>query len=297
MNFTGISAFPLTPIDQERVDEEAYICSIAKLVDAGVDSIGALGSTGCYTYLSRSERKRIIELSVAHSADIPVIAGISGQRSRDVLEFAEDVQQAGAAAVLLSPTSYQALSSDEVYGLYKRVSANLSVPLCIYDNPGTTHFTFTDELYAQLAQLPNVSSIKIPGVPADIDSATVRIKALKSLLPEHISIGVSGDGLGATGLNAGCDLWYSAIAGTFPKIMVAITRAAQIGDTAKADALNAVLQPLWGLFAKYGSLRVIAAGAELQGLVKSPCLPKPLMSIKGSDREMLKVLLNKIELA
>jgi len=293
MNFTGMSAFPLTPIDQERVDEDAFVTSIAKLVDAGVDSIGVLGSTGCYTYLSRVERKRIIELSVAHSADIPIIAGISGQRSRDVLEFAEDVQQAGVAAVLLSPTSYQALSRDEVFNLYQSVSANLSVPLCIYDNPGTTHFTFTDELYLELAQLPNVSTIKIPGVPADIDSASARITALRSLLPEHISIGVSGDGFGATGLNAGCDLWYSAIAGTFPHIMMAITRAAQQGNSAVADSLNAPLQPLWELFSKYGSLRVIAAAAELQGLVKVPCLPNPLISIQGQDRELLKLLLNK----
>lgn len=287
MNFTGMSAFPLTPIYQERIDEEAFITSIARLVDAGVDSIGALGSTGCYTYLSRAERKRIIELSVAHCADIPVIAGVSGQRSRDVLEFTEDVQQAGVAAVLLSPTSYQALSRDEVFKLYQSVSANLSVPLCIYDNPGTTHFTFTDELYAELAQLPNVKSIKIPGVPSDIHTAKARIKHLKSLLPAHISLGVSGDAFGATGLNAGCDLWYSAIAGTFPKDMVAITRAAQTQNVAQANKLSTALQPLWAIFSKYGSLRVIAACAELEGLVKGACLPHPLLSIQGEDRKLL----------
>ncbi|NQZ33374.1 MAG: dihydrodipicolinate synthase family protein [Oceanospirillaceae bacterium] len=296
MNFTGLSAFPLTPFYQDKVDEQSLQELIARLVNARVDSIGALGSTGCYTYLNRTERKRIIELSLQHCGNIPVIAGISAQRTRDVLELAEDVQKLGVQAVLLSPTSYQALSSEEVFSLYQSVTANISVPLCIYDNPGTTHFRFTDELYVRLAQLPNVTSIKIPGVPADLSIAKRRIEHLKAILPASVSLGVSGDGFGATGLNAGCNLWYSAIAGLYPKTMLAITRAAQANDAAQADKLNAALQPLWMLFGKYGSLRVIAACAELEGLVKGTCLPQPLMAIQGEDRDKLGLFLNHFSL-
>ena len=291
MNFTGLSAFPLTPIYQEKVDVESFIGLIERLAKAQVDSIGVLGSTGCYTYLSRAERKQLIELSVEHAAGIPVIAGISAQRSRDVLELVEDVQRAGVQAVLLSPISYQALSTEEVFSLYQKVTANLAVPLCIYDNPGTTHFTFTDELYVRLAQLPHVQSIKIPGVPADLSVAKNRVKRLKAMLPANVSIGVSGDALGAIGLNAGCDLWYSAIGGLYPKTMLAISRAAQAKQGERADQLSAALQPLWALFSQYGSLRVIAACAELEGLVKKSCLPHPLLAIQGDDRERLRAFL------
>jgi hypothetical protein len=56
--------------------------------------------------------------------------------------------------------SYQKLSADEVFGLYAAVTRALSVPLCVYDNPGTTQFVFTDELHGQIAQLPNVASVR-----------------------------------------------------------------------------------------------------------------------------------------
>lgn len=44
--FTGLSAFPLTPTDESGVDEKAFAGLVARLAEAGVDSIGALGSTG-----------------------------------------------------------------------------------------------------------------------------------------------------------------------------------------------------------------------------------------------------------
>lgn len=60
----------------------------------------------------------------------------------------EAAQAAGVAGVLLAPLSYQPLTRAEVLGLYEDVSAVLDVPLCVYDNPATTGFTFDDDLLA-----------------------------------------------------------------------------------------------------------------------------------------------------
>jgi 4-hydroxy-tetrahydrodipicolinate synthase len=46
MIFAGLSAFPLTPIDETGIDEAAYSRLVTRLAEAGVGSIGALGSTG-----------------------------------------------------------------------------------------------------------------------------------------------------------------------------------------------------------------------------------------------------------
>lgn len=46
--FSGLSAFPLTPMNEDGIDEAAFARLIERLVAADVDSIGALGSTGCY---------------------------------------------------------------------------------------------------------------------------------------------------------------------------------------------------------------------------------------------------------
>ncbi len=48
-----LGAFPLTPMNDQGVDENAFTRLVQQLVTAKVDSIGALGSTGSYVYLSR----------------------------------------------------------------------------------------------------------------------------------------------------------------------------------------------------------------------------------------------------
>lgn len=298
MMFSGLSAFPLTPMSEDGIDEAAFVGLMRRLVAAGVDSIGALGSTGSYVYLSREERARVARLAVDSAEGVPVMIGIGSLRTRDVLALADDAQKAGASAVLLAPVSYQKLSADEVYGLFDAVTRNLSVPLCVYDNPGTTRFEFSDELHGRIAELPNVSSIKIPGVPADPAAAAARVGRLRALLPAHVTIGVSGDASGAAGLAAGCELWYSAIGGLFPKTMLSIARAAQRGDMQDALRQSLRLQPLWDLFVKVGgSVRVTAAAAELLGLAQRPCLPLPLKAIDGADREHLAKLIDELGLA
>ncbi|RTR02989.1 dihydrodipicolinate synthase family protein [Halomonas nitroreducens] len=297
--FSGLSAFPLTPMNESGIDEAAFVRLVKRLVDANVDSIGALGSTGSYAYLTRAERARVAQLAVEHAGNVPVMVGISALRTRDVLTLAEDAQKAGASAVLLAPMSYQKLSTEEVFELYKTVTSSLSVPLCVYDNPGTTHFEFSDELYGRIAQLPNVRSIKIPGVPTDPEAAKAHVARLRALIPSHVTLGVSGDALAAMGLNAGCEAWYSVIGGLFPRTALAITRAALAGDAQAATRLSERLQPLWALFGQHGgSLRVVAAAAELRGLVEHPTLPLPLKALDGAaDRQRLAVLLDELELA
>ncbi|MBP6684835.1 MAG: dihydrodipicolinate synthase family protein, partial [Leucobacter sp.] len=61
MNFTGLSAFPLTPVTDDGIDEGSYTGIIERIAAAGVDSICALGSTGAYAYLTRAERSRVAD--------------------------------------------------------------------------------------------------------------------------------------------------------------------------------------------------------------------------------------------
>ena len=285
-------------MNEHSLDEVAFVRLIERLVAAKVDSIGVLGSTGNYAYLTMTERVRVVRLAVKHAGNVPVIVGIGALRTRDVLTLAEEAQSAGAAGVLLPPMSYQKLSPDEVFGLYKTVTHALSLPLCVYDNPGTTQFVFSDELHGQIAQLPNVASIKIPGVPEDAVGARSRVDQLRTQIPSHVTVGVSGDGFAATGLNAGCDAWYSVIGGVFPAVALAITRAAQAGQAQEATLLSERLKPLWELFSEYGgSLRVVAAAAELQGLVEHPCLPLPLQALSGEGRRRLAELIDQLDLS
>ncbi len=274
--FTGLSAFPPTPLAEVGIDEPAYARLVTRLASAGVDSIGALGSTGSFAYLDRTERARAIAVAVRHADQVPVIAGVGALRMRDILRHVEDAQNAGASAVILAPMTYEALSDDEVFALYEEVCANLSVPLAIYDNPVATRVTFSDELHSRVAQLRPVAAIKLPLPAVGVDALAARVARLRALIPATVAIGVSGDDAAAAGLTAGCDLWFSVLGGTLPVECLALVRAAQGGLADDATAASARLQPLWQLFARYGTYRVIAALTEQLGLVPRMNLPRPV---------------------
>ncbi|WP_445668225.1 dihydrodipicolinate synthase family protein [Paenibacillus sp. FSL H7-0735] len=265
------------------------------MVKAGVDSIGVLGPTGNYAHLSRGERLRVLELAVSSAEGIPVMTSIRAIRTSEVLRLAEDVQQAGASAVLLAPISYQALTDEEVFFLYEHVTSSLSIPLCVYDNPVTSHFHFSDELHSKIARLPNVCSIKIPVIPSESDKAKLRVEKLRAVIPLHVTFGISGNPSAYLGLSAGCDLWYSVLGGLFPRLCLDITRMTQSGHLEEAQHLSKLLEPIWKLFNSYGSLRVISAAAEIIGLIKSPSLPLPLQPLNKSVRNHLNIILKELK--
>jgi 4-hydroxy-tetrahydrodipicolinate synthase len=283
--FTGLSAFPLTPMSDDRVDEAAFVTLVSRLADAGVDSITALGSTGSYAYLSRDERARVARLAVENAGGIPVFVGVGALRTSHTLAHVESAEAAGASGLLLAPVSYQALTDEDVFELFRTVTEHTALPVIVYDNPRTTHFRFSVGLYGRIAALPRIASIKIPGVPVRPDEAREHVAAIRRAVPDHVTIGVSGDAFGGAGLIAGCDAWYSVIGGTLPRPALRITRAALGGDPAAAMTESARLAPLWALFAEFGgSLRVVAAIAELIGLAPRRCLPLPIQGLTDAQR-------------
>lgn len=292
---TGLSAFPLTPVVDDDVDLAGYARLVSNLAEAGVDSIGALGSTGSYAYLDRDERRRVARTAVEAAGSTPVVVGIGALRESRVRDLADDAQEAGASALLLAPMTYQGLSAEEVFGLYESVAAGISVPLVVYDNPATTRFAFSDDLYRRICSLPNVASIKMPGVPRDPGTARRRIADLREQLPAGIGLGVSGDAFGAAGLIAGCDIWYSVIAGVLPGHAVAITRAAQDGDHALAAALSDELGGLWDLFAAHGSVRVASAAAAHLGLLPQQNLPRPVHGLDAHGHAQVRRALEDLD--
>jgi len=270
----------------DRVDERSFIKLILRLVQADVDSITVLGSTGSYMYLNREERGRVARLAVQHAGEIPVLVGVGALRTSQVLEHIDDAQAVGATALLLAPVSYQKLNDNEVFELFQTVTHHTDLPVVLYDNPATTHFSFSIELYERIARLPGIVSIKIPGVLSDPKSAKAHVDAIRKVIPNHVSIGVSGDVSGAAGLIAGCDLWYSVLGGTLPDPVLDIVRAAQCEKSGNPVDLSNHLDPVWDLFAEYGgSLRVTAAIAEHLGLVNPHSLPLPVQGLSVEQRK------------
>jgi 4-hydroxy-tetrahydrodipicolinate synthase len=162
--FTGLAAFPITPADADgRVDTAGVRQLVRRLADAKVDSIGLLGSTGTYAYLSRDERRRAIEAAVDEAGGaLPIIAGVGALRTDEAAQLAKDAKAAGAGAGLLAPVSYTPLLDVEVFVHFQTVAGESGLPICIYNNPGVTHFTFSAELVQRLSAVDGVVAVKNP---------------------------------------------------------------------------------------------------------------------------------------
>ncbi|WP_158808349.1 dihydrodipicolinate synthase family protein [Beijerinckia sp. L45] len=273
--FSGLAAFPITPTDASgRVDADALQLLLKRLTDAGVASIGLLGSTGLYPFFSRAERRRAIEIAVAAAGGTALLVGIGALRTDDAVLLGQDAKAAGASAALLAPVSYTPLTADEVFVHFETVAQNIDLPVCIYNNPGTTHFTFTPDLIARLSRVPGIIAVKNPAPPADV---AAHLQDLRARTPDGFSLGYSVDWNAIEAMLAGGDAWYSVLGGLFPAPCLAILAAVKAGDAAEARRLNARLQPLWDLFTEYSSLRVMFAAANALGIGAEP--PRPLLPL------------------
>ncbi|MFN3599914.1 MAG: dihydrodipicolinate synthase family protein [Dietzia sp.] len=287
--FTGLSAFPVTPLSDAGVDSVRLSRIVERLEGAGVDSIGALGSTGSYPYLSTAERAAATRAAVSAAGDVPVIIGVGALTVSDVLRNVDAAQSAGASGLLVSVMTYQPLTDEEVVTFFEDVAARSSVPICVYDNPGTTHVTLTDSMHEHIAALPQVRSIKLPGAP--VPAFTDRLRVLRQTVHDDVTLGVSGDAFASDALLGGADVWYSVVGGTLPEPAVALTRAAQRGDRAEADAIAARFAPLWELFGRYGSYRVVAHLAVLLGLTDTVAVRRPVRPLADAAVAELRALL------
>ncbi|KQS96408.1 MULTISPECIES: dihydrodipicolinate synthase family protein [unclassified Rhizobium] len=293
MLFHGLSAFPITPMDSEgRVDTSALKVLLQRIDTAGADSVGLLGSTGSYMYLPRTERRRAIETAVdCLGGRTPLIVGIGALRTDDAVAFARDARDAGAQGLLMAPVSYTPLTDDEVFEHYATVARAIGLPLSVYNNPGTTHFTIGNALLNRLAGVETIVAVKNPALSAADMVAAHR--ATQAAVPAGFAVGYSGDWLAAGAILAGGVTWYSVIAGLLPEPSVKLMRAAQAGDTAEVERINGLFEPFWALFRELSSYRVVHATANLLGL-SSHQPPRPMLPLAENERGRLEAALESL---
>lgn len=282
--FSGLSAFPITPMTPAGEVIGSDLDGLVRRIEAGgADSIGLLGSTGTYMFLDREQRRRAVAGTVAAVRSIPVIVGVGAMRTDEAQGLARDAADEGASGLLLAPVSYTPLTEEEVFQHFAAVASVSDLPLCIYSNPGTTHFTFRPDFVARLAAVPAIAAIKLP-LPAAGDIAS-DLAAFRQAAP-GLSIGYSGDWGCKEALLAGADCWYSVVGGLFPARAAALTAAAMRGDREEADRHDAAFAGLWDLCRANGSLRLMYAAANMLGLTDAQP-PKPLL---GPDEPLRKQL-------
>ncbi|RJT76510.1 dihydrodipicolinate synthase family protein [Arthrobacter cheniae] len=293
MDFTGLIAYPVTPFHEDgSVSHGDLHNHIEGLAAADVDAITVLGSSGSFAYLDRGERAEVARTAIdAVAGRVPVAVGISSVGTREVLEAAVDAEAAGAAGLVLSPVSYVPLTDDEVLAQVRAVCAATDLPICLYNNPGTTQFDYSLQVVAELAAIPQVVAFK--DTAPDAQTFNARHRELEALVPGPFSHGVSGDVLMLTG-EVPADAWHSGPAAILPKYYARLRLAVVAGDQREVDRVRHVLGPLvdhvTGL-RKISGLHLLARACGIAaGDPRPPLLPSP-----GSELRELGRLLDVLE--
>ena len=178
LQFHGVLPALITPFtpDGAAVDGDALTANVERLIGAGVGGLVPGGSTGEFTTLSHAERRELVELTVTAAAGrVPVVAGTGALSTEETVELSVHAEQAGAAAVMIVPPFYDALSWRELLAHYTAVAERISIPIMYYNLPSASGVTLTLEQFRELRAAANVTVLKDTG--GDTTAATELIQA------------------------------------------------------------------------------------------------------------------------
>src|SRR2546425_7410256 len=97
-----------TPLTKRgRVDTDATRRLVDFLIEAGIDGLLPLGTSGEFALLQREERKTLVDV-VVDQADsrVPVVAGGTAPPIENVVQLSSDAEEAGADAGIATPPHY-----------------------------------------------------------------------------------------------------------------------------------------------------------------------------------------------
>src|ERR687897_2283282 len=163
--FHGVLPALITPFtdDGGAIDTGALAAIVDRLIDAGATGLVPGGSTGEFTTLSHAERRELIDTTVGTAADrVPVVAGTGALSTRETVELSVHAEQAGAAAVMIVPPFYEALSWRELLAHYTAVADAIEIPIMYYNLPSASGVKLTAAQFREL-QGAGVACLKDTG--------------------------------------------------------------------------------------------------------------------------------------
>lgn len=297
MDFTGVVAYPITPFTADGAVHYAELRRmISSLAASGVDSIAMLGSSGSFAYLDRDERAEVIRVAAEEAAaagsPVPLYAGVSAVGTREILALAADAEDAGASGLVVSAVSYVPLMAEEVAAQTRALADRTELPICLYNNPGTTQFEFPVELVGELSTVPNIVALKDPGGTGETFKA--RAAAVQEVTSDGFSHGISGDEAIVDNAVA-ADAWHSGPAALLPGHYLRLRQSLLSGDTGAFTAHRDVLTPVIHALAAQRKLSSLHSLARACGWAAGdPRLP--LLPVPGSQQRDLGRLIDALEL-
>jgi len=287
----GIIAYTVTPFssDGEQINLEALYLLIDELIDSGANAIAALGSAGECAYLDDDEWALVASQTIKHvDGRVPVIVGISELTTKKAVARAIFANEIGADAIMVSPFSYYRLSEDEIYDHYAAISAAISIPIMIYNNPATCGIDMSPEfMLSMVNEIENANMIKES--TGDIQ----RMRKLHRLSKGTVPFFNGCNYIALDALNAGATGWCTAapcLIGNLPKQLL---ETVEKGEPNKAKDLFEKQLPLLEFIVNGGLASTVKAGLEMKG-IHAGAARRPLKPLTNEKKQILESILLKL---
>jgi 4-hydroxy-tetrahydrodipicolinate synthase len=263
INLTGCGTALITPFKNGEVDYEAFAALVDRQVEAGIDFLVPLGTTGETPCLEDEERIKVLQIAKAHSQGRPVVAGGGTNSLQHTIRSMKMLEPYGVDAFLIVVPYYNKPTQEGQYQYFKAVAESTDKPIVLYNVPGRTGANMTAETCLRLAQIPNIVAVK------EASGNREQIEKILAGAPEGFQVLSGNDDDTLWMMQQGGAGIISVASNVAPKQMADFIGAIREGDMAKAETLNKELTPLFtNCFVESNPIPAKAAMAAM-GLIEN----------------------------
>ena len=161
MVFKGVATALITPFDENGINFQEYYKLIDRQIEAGIDGIVVIGTTGEPSTMSDDEKKEIIKNAVDYvDGRCKVIAGTGANNTKDAVALSIYAESVGADAVLCVTPYYNKCTKKGIVLYYQRICESIKLPVIAYNVPARTGVNITPDVMAELIKIPNLMGLK-----------------------------------------------------------------------------------------------------------------------------------------
>jgi len=285
----GIIPPLVTPLlDRDTLDTAGLERLIEHVLAGGVHGLFILGTTGEAPSLSYRLRYDLIERVCRQvAARVPVLVGITDTSFVESANIARKAKDAGAQAAVLAPPYYFPAGQLELLEYLKHLTAELPLPVFLYNMPSHTKLVFEPETIRAAADLPNIAGIK------DSSGNMRYFHRLQALLRDHpdFSVLMGPEELLAEAVLLGGHGGISGGANLLPALYVELYNAASAKDLPRVEELHAKVMELSTCIyhvGRYSSsfLKGLKCALSCVGIC-SDFLAEPFHRFRQAEREVI----------
>ena len=286
--FKGSNVALITPFNNDKLDEEAYIKLIHFQIKNGSNGLVPAGTTGESPTLTHDEHQKVIELCIQESKGKSiVIAGTGSNSTKEAISLTTHAEKVGADAALVVTPYYNKPTQEGLYQHYKAINDKVGMPIIIYNIPGRSVIDMSVDTMARLFELKNIVGVK--DATGDLD----RVNQQKNKMGNEF-IQLTGNDDNALDFNKrGGVGTISVTANIAPKLCSEFQKFSKI-DTEEgqqeAIRLDKILQPIHNSMFIESNPSPVKYAAKLLGLCGDD-VRLPLVKVTEPTKEIIKKVL------